>query len=198
MFALIREDTRALRGNMKPEKGSMAVGRLGRVLDSRSEAHRLLTSDDVATRLNRLVGSPMRPLVASEYPIELRVYRSGSGMEWHVDDALYDEPQCEIVLVLDNDSDSVTEFIDASGQLQSEWTPPNSALLVRASGARHRVQPLRRGERSILKMVWQAEGAVPLEGRFHTHLDSFPGLRAKQRPRRDAPPTKQGGRRNRR
>ena len=163
----------------------MAVGRLGHVLDSRQEAYRHLTSDSIVQRVNRLVGSPAKPLVVSEYPIELRMYRVGSSMEWHVDDLLYEEPQCEMVLVLDNTSDSVTEFVDASGELHSEWTPPNSALLVRAGGARHRVQPLKRGERTILKMVWCVEDAPRLEANFHTHLDSMPGLRKKQRPKQE-------------
>ena len=182
VFTSIVQDTRRLRSQLKPEKGSMAVGRLGRVLDSRSDAHQCLTSTTVSERLNRYIGSPEKPFIASEYPIELRVYREGSGMEWHVDDLLYDQPQCEMVLVLENSSDSSTEFIDAAGVLHSEWTPPNSALLVRAGGAQHRVQPLRRGERTILKMVWQPDGAARREDRFHTHLDSMPGLRAKQRP----------------
>ena len=182
-FALVCEDTRKLRGQLKPEKGSMAVGRLGRILDSRSDAYAMLTSDETAGRINHLT-QPAKPLVASEYPIELRVYRVGSGMDWHVDDALYTAPQCELVLVLDNTSDSVTEWTDATGELHSEWTPPNSALLVRAGGARHRVQPLRRGERTILKMVWCETGSTPLEDRFYDHLDSLPGLRSKQRPKR--------------
>ena len=182
IFADICSDTRSLRGSLKAEKGSIAVGRMGRVLDSRSKAHQCLTSSPIADRINKLTGSPSRPLVPSEYPIEMRVYRVGAHMEWHVDDMLYDEPQCELVLVLENTSDSETEFIDGEGTLHSEWTPPNSALLVRAGGARHRVQPLRRGERTILKMVWAVDGAARLEDRFHTHLDSMPGLRRKQRP----------------
>ena len=54
---------------------------------------------------------------------------------------------------------------------------------MRAGGARHRVQPLKRGERTILKMVWAVEGAARLEDRFHVHLDSLPGLRDRQRPK---------------
>ena len=231
-FSDVCNDVRRLRSALKPEKGSMAVGRRGRVLDSRNDAHQLLSSAAVAKRVNQLIGSPARPLVPSEYPIELRVYPVGSSMDWHVDDMLYDTPQCEMVLVLENSSDSQTEWLDASGELHAEWTPPNSALLVRAGGARHRVRPLKRGERrlqwrsnrmgvsspalnnaalrqrasqidwcplswtcqlpdfvwpslvgTILKMVWTVEGASKVDG-FFTHLDSMPGLRNKQRPKR--------------
>ena len=71
----------------------------------------------------------------------------------------------------------------ASPVKHSEWTPPNSALLVRAGGARHRVQPLKRGERTIVKLVYKAEGSSPVAEGWR-HLDSLPGLRAKQRPGR--------------
>jgi hypothetical protein len=186
-LAAVLDDCRKLRASLKLERSSIAVGRLGRVLDSRSAAHRCLSSDALAQRVNQRVGAPdgggappvaLRP---SEFPIELRVYRPGAGMEWHRDDLLYDRPQCEMVLCLDNTSDSHTEWVDADGRLHSEWTPPNSALLVRAgeSGARHRVQTLRRGERTILKMVWAPEGAERAEA-FDSHLDSLHGLRAKQ------------------
>ena len=113
----------------------MAVGRYGRMLDNRSDAHICLASDATTKRINRIAGFPSPPLITSEYPMELRVYRVGAGMDWHVDDCLFDRPQCEVVLVLENTSDSFTEFIDADGVLHSEWTPPNSALLVRAGGA---------------------------------------------------------------
>ena len=62
----------------------------------------------------------------------------------------------------------------------SEWTPPNSALLVRAgdTGAAHRVIPLKTGERTILKMVWTVPGSAKLDS-FYEHIDSLPGLRGK-------------------
>lgn len=38
-----------------------------------------------------------------------------------------------------------------TGFLRREWTEPNSLLLIRADAALHRVLPVKRGERSILK-----------------------------------------------
>lgn len=35
--------------------------------------------------------------------------------------------------------------------MRREWTEPNSLLLIRADAALHRVLPVKRGERSILK-----------------------------------------------
>ena len=160
---------------MKVEKGSIATGRMGRYVDSRSHAHDLLTSEVMVKRMCRLVGAQVEP---SEYPIELRSYKVGSGMEWHKDDQLYSVPQCELVLTLDNDSDSRTEWIDARGEHHAEWTPPNSALLVRAgeTGASHRVRPLQRGQRTILKMVWASPDCERTDD-FYLHLNSLPGLR---------------------
>ena len=176
-FTKVRDDCRSLRGGMKLEKDSIAIGRMGRYVDSRSAAHKLLTSSPVVERVSRLVGGEVEP---SEYPIELRSYRAGSGMDWHQDDQLYEDAQCELVLCLDNDSDSRTEWIDAKGDQHSEWTPPNSALLVRAgdTGAAHRVIPLKTGERTILKMVWTVPGSAKLDS-FYEHIDSLPGLRGK-------------------
>ena len=178
-FARVREECRSLRGRMKPEKDALAVGRVGCYVDRRSETHRILTAEAVAARVSELVGRSMEPSV---YPIELRCYRVGAEMAWHRDDQLYDDPQCELVLCLDNDSDSRTEWIDARGEPAGDWTRPNSALLVRAgeAGVAHRVTPLRRGERTILKMVWTVPGSPPRPA-FFEHLDSLPGLRRRAR-----------------
>ena len=144
----------------------MAVGRLGRVLDRRAagfEALRLSAEAEV----NRHAGSIEAPFALSDFPVELRLYKPGSSMGWHCDDVLYmPEPQCEVVLTLENSSDAATEWIDAAGELHSRWTPPNSALLVRAgeTGARHRVSELKRGERLILKMVFVPAGSERASG----------------------------------
>ena len=185
-FAAVVADCRSLRSKLKAEAGSIAIGRLGHIIDRKStpKAFAALTATAVAERLNSVAGLSA-PLGLSDYPIEFRLYRSGSGMDWHQDDQLFDEPQCEIVLTLENTSDSHTEWIDAAGKLHSTWMAPNSALLVRAgeTGARHRVEHLRHGERTIVKMVFANPAAERLP-RFWAHLDSFPGLRDKQRPSR--------------
>lgn len=197
IFEEIVADCRSLRGNMKREKNSIALGRLGRMVDRNSITHARLTSESVVQRVSRLAG---QTLVPSEYPIEMRVYTSGACMDWHKDDEMYDMPQLEMVYCLENTSDSETEWIiDGDEGLCSEWTPPNSALLVRAgeSGARHRVRPLRRGERTILKLIWHSPDSVPID-RFWTHMDSFPGLRSGQRPKATGASSSGGQRRRNR
>lgn len=177
-FAAVRDECRSMRGAMKAEKGSFAIGRAGRFVDSRSKTHRLLTSEAAVQRVSGLVGARLEP---SEYPIELRAYRPGSSMSWHRDDQLYAEPQCELVLCLDNSSDSRTEWLDADGELHAAWTPPNSVLLLRAgdTGAAHRVIPLKVGERTILKMMWAAPECARLDA-FYKNIDSLPGLRSRR------------------
>jgi hypothetical protein len=77
-------------------------------------------------------------------------------MAWHRDEALFTPPQLELVLTLSNTSDSATEWVDASGQLQREWTEANSLIVVRAGAALHRVTAVRRGAREIVKIVFSA------------------------------------------
>ena len=195
-LAAVQADCRSLRGGMKAEKGSIAVKRLRRCVDRRSETHRRLTSPATIQRVAALLGCPMTP---SQHPIELRSYRAGSGMNWHRDDQLYADPQCELVLCLDNTSDSRTEWIDASGEHRAEWTPPGSALLIRAgsSGAAHRVIPLKRGERTILKMVWTVPGSAMLDT-FYDQVGALPGVRSRLLKQVEAGRKGRGGKRRRR
>jgi len=120
-FDAVRREVRRLRGKMKKEKDSIAVNRHGCCLDGGSIAHECLTSERTARRLNALLGDgSLRP---GDYPIEARVYKRGGEMEWHRDDVLYAEPQVELVLTLENDSDSQTQWVDAAGTLHAEVCP---------------------------------------------------------------------------
>lgn len=84
-------------------------------------------------------------------------------MGWHVDDCLYEEPQYELIFTVANTSDSYTEWVDEKGQNHKEWTQPNSLLVVQADGLKHRVTPVKKGERSILKMIMTSTDAkLPL------------------------------------
>ena len=105
----------------------------------------------VAARLSAVVGTPCW---LSDYPLEFRAYPLGAQMTWHRDEALYAVPQLELVLTLRNSSDSATEWVDAEGHLARVSTEANSLLVVRAGGALHRVTPVRRGERDIVKVVF--------------------------------------------
>lgn len=87
------------------------------------------------------------------YPIEYRKYFTGSeGMDWHIDTSLF-EPDCfEIVLTLTNTSDSKFEYTD-NGKNISLLTKPNTLVIVRPQSILHRVTPINKGERTILKFI---------------------------------------------
>ena len=105
----------------------------------------------VAARLSAIAGAAC---ALSEYPLEFRSDPVGAHMAWHRDEALFAVPQLELVLTLRNSSDSATEWVDSAGQLARVWTEANSVLAVRAGSALHRVTPVRRGERDIVKVVF--------------------------------------------
>ncbi|WIA22533.1 hypothetical protein OEZ86_009525 [Tetradesmus obliquus] len=94
------------------------------------------------------------PLFLSEFPIELRQYPKGAAMPWHKDEQMFASPQWEIIYTIDNSSDSTTEWRDESGKEHSLWTEPNSLLAVEAEGWEHRVLPVRKGVRTILKLAF--------------------------------------------
>jgi hypothetical protein len=54
-------------------------------------------------------------------------------MPWHTDEQLYSSPQWELIYVVENTSDSKTQWLDEEGDTQEEWTPPNSLLAVLVS-----------------------------------------------------------------
>lgn len=102
-------------------------------------------------KINKIIN---KKLFKSSFPIEHRIYPTGSqGMKWHLDTLLYDKPQYEAVFTIYNNSDSLTEWIDKNNKI-SRWTEPNSLLLVKAQGNYHRVTPIKKGEREILKIIY--------------------------------------------
>jgi hypothetical protein len=99
--------------------------------------------------------------LSGEVPVEVRVYeKKGSGMEWHVDDVLYDPPQVEVVLTLENTSDcqTVWKHRDSLNRIETEV---NSAILLQAGGVEHFVSSLKQGRRVILKCAYiDSQGAI--------------------------------------
>jgi hypothetical protein len=83
----------------------------------------------------------------------------GAGMDWHVDDVLYDPPQLEVVWTLENTSDCTTRWITGGKEAIVE-TDPNSVLLLQAGGVSHRVTSLKRGRRTIVKCAFCSKHAV--------------------------------------
>ena len=102
-------------------------------------------------------------------------------MEWHVDDALYDPEQIEVVFTIENDSDCVTKWDLRSNNSDNNdntivevETEANSAIFIKAGtqGVPHFVSSLKTGYRSILKFVFIREGSTILDDAKY-HLDQF-------------------------
>ena len=107
-----------------------------------------------------------------DFPVELRRYPRGASMGWHKDESLYEEPQLECVLTLENTSDSETRWERADGTVASMWMPPNSLLVVKAEGASHGVTPVRAGDRLIAKYVLAAAPVAKLQA-WYDNLASY-------------------------
>lgn len=90
-------------------------------------------------------------------------------MAWHEDDVLYDPPQVEAVITMENSSDCVTMWKQGE-VLKSRETDPNSVLLLEAGGPLHCVTSLKRGRRLILKCAYRASNATFRQG---VHKDQF-------------------------
>ena len=153
-FAACRRSARRPK-DLKPEcLESVAVGRLGCFLEPRDPVVVALSRPESIERLRKICGDER--LEPADFPVELRRYPIGSSMGWHKDEVLYEEPQLEVVLTLENTSDSHTRWERADGSVRGAWLPPNSLLLVKAEGATHGVTTVRRGDRLIAKFVCTA------------------------------------------
>ena len=152
-FAAVRRECRALAPKLKAELNTVAVGRLGCYLPRGSATAAILSSAEVARALTERLRSPA-PLFASDFPMELRTYAKSAHMPWHKDEQLYEVPQWEIILTVENTSDSVTQWRDAGGKLHERATDANSVLAVLAEAWDHRVTPARTGSRSIIKFAY--------------------------------------------
>jgi hypothetical protein len=124
-------------------------------------------------------------MLSPHLPIEVRVYETkGSGMDWHVDDVLYDPPQLEMVYTLENKSDCSTAWKTLDGKEHRVETEPNSAILLLAGGAPHKVTPLSYGRRVILKVVYVQDGAAYLGGDDNIHKRQFGKSKTKTKQQR--------------
>jgi hypothetical protein len=134
---------------------SVARNRMGAILARESETVRILREGSLIEIVHKILGSSYQ--LSTDVPVELRVYETtGAGMEWHVDDILYDpSPQLEVVVTLENTSDCQTLWKVLSGEsIEAIETQANSAIFLLAGGVPHCVTSLKRGRRAILKCAY--------------------------------------------
>ena len=182
----VNEKSKKIALSLKEESSlSIATNRLGAALPSNSRIVEALQNPkgSMYKFVNRMLncntrerdGDVKRMVLATNIPVEIRVYETeGAGMDWHKDDILYEPPQVEVVLTVENTSDCVAVWEVSSKNGKAERTAletePNSAIFLRAGGALHSVSPLKHGRRIIIKFVYIQEGAVLLEeGKNHVH-----------------------------
>ena len=181
-FKLLRSELNLMSLKLVHEtSNSVGRKRMGAKLPSDCSIIKTFREDtgSLSQLIHSLMGGNQKMVLSRHVPIELRVYETmGSGMEWHVDDVLFDPPQLEIVYTLENTSDCVTSYEkkDMNGAHQSKRvnieSEPNSAIILRAGGVNHCVSSLKYGKRVILKIVYVQENARLLEtglaNQFHS------------------------------
>lgn len=169
-YGAVKEACSHLVNELRPEHSEYAHNRLGTYVAADSVAHTTLMTEAIGARLSELLGEAVVP---ADFPVEFRLYPRNAGMRWHMDEMLYAKPQYELVYTVENTSDSTTEWQEGSGIIRSTWTEPNSLLVVRAESVWHRVLPVQRGSRSILKLVYTPTlEKIP---NFWENLDTFEG-----------------------
>ena len=95
-FRSVRDELDRLDLALEPETGdSFATRRVGAAIPPGGPIHAVMGGGSMCRLVNRLEGGGGDEWTLSpDVPIELRVYETGgSGMEWHFDDVLFDEPQ---------------------------------------------------------------------------------------------------------
>jgi len=162
--------------SLKPELNSVANHRLGAQLEPSGDTYSILSHGSLYQWINSILkteSDEKKMVLSDQVPVDLRVYeKKGAGMEWHVDDVLFEpEPQVEVILTLDNDSDCKTCWIK-NGREEILETEPNSALVLLAGQVRHKVAPLKHGRRRILKFVYCRTGSHFIPG-SEIHIGKF-------------------------
>ena len=80
--------------------------------------------------------------------------KKSKGMPWHSDLQLYKKAQYEVVLTVHNSSDSRLLWLDQQVNKYTIKSKPNSVTIVKPNTAVHKVTPLNKGYRTILKFIY--------------------------------------------
>ena len=130
--------------------------------------HRALKHPEFVGRLEKTIGLPEGQALELSTAIkpEYRIYPVGGEMKWHRETVLSRPAQYEVVITLNNSSDSqlLWRYRNRPGDINRADTSANSVSVVRAGGIEHAVSPVTRGERVIIKAAYnviKAEDQVP-------------------------------------
>jgi len=132
-------------------KDNRTPGRKTICINKSHDINKLIFNPKFIKYLENIISTKLKK---TSYPVEYRKYFTGSnGIHWHKDKLLFTEPQFELVLTIDNTSDSVTQWKEESGKQHSIKTKPNSIIMVKADSALHKVTKIKSGERYIVKYI---------------------------------------------
>jgi hypothetical protein len=175
-LAVVAKLCAKLRANkkMKPDF-SVARGRRSAMVPVSDLAYSVFAGQAVVDLIKTV--SKCSVLRCGDYPIEARLYLPGSNMEWHQDVQLYEQPQLELVFTVDNESDAHTQWVGSDGVVRQITPSKNSALLVTANGAWHRVVEATTGERTIVKALYCPDPTLKKTAAFAELLQEAPWRR---------------------
>lgn len=162
---------------------SVARNRIGAIVPREFDTVRILQEGSVMDLIQTVAGSDYK--LSTDIPVELRAYaKPGAGMDWHVDDVLYQpSPQLEVVLTLENTSDCRTmlKLPGSTDNVQIFETDVNSSLIILAGGIPHCVTSLKYGKRTILKCAYVDPSATFLQNDMVDQFVNSKGKRKKKR-----------------
>jgi len=111
----------------------------------------IVYNDAFIEKIRRICGNH-KLVPCLELPIEYRKYQVGSEFQWHRDTFIVNnQHECVITLTNSSDSSTIMDNILWHKQISSE---PNSLMIVRSRGIRHKVTKCQKGERTILKVAF--------------------------------------------
>ena len=117
------------------------------------ELYNLIYNKKFISFINSIKESNLDLKSKPTYPIEYRKYFNGSkGMNWHKDTSLFYPDAFEIVLTLNNNSDSKFCW-ETNDKIKSINPKSNTLVIVKPTTILHSVSPVNIGERTILKFI---------------------------------------------
>jgi hypothetical protein len=107
-----------------------------------------------------------------DFPIEYREYPNGSsGMRWHSDLSMFNPDCLEVVLTIENNSDSKFMW-NQKGKIKSIKPESNTLVIVKPNTVSHRVSEVN-GNRTILKFIIQFKNSIKKES-FYREIKNCP------------------------
>ena len=156
-YDIIVQETNKLRHQLVNEPiDNNTVIRKKVEIKKESIIHRIFHGQPFIDKLNMILGMKLEP--SPIRTLEYRTYDIGGRMDWHIDARMTTKkcPQIEVVYTIENTSDSTTVWRENDTNIEhSIFTTPNSVLITQGESVYHKVTPVTRGHRSIIKASYE-------------------------------------------